>query len=25
MLGPIASSYKIPATLANAWQRKACD
>jgi hypothetical protein len=25
MLAPIASSYKIPATLANAWQRKACD
>jgi hypothetical protein len=25
MLAPIASSYKVPATLANAWQRKACD
>jgi hypothetical protein len=25
MLGPIASSYKVPATLANAWQRKACE
>lgn len=25
MLAPIVSSYKIPATLTNAWQRKACD
>jgi len=25
MLGPITSSYKIPATLANAWTRGACE
>ena len=25
MLAPIVSSYKVPATLTNAWQRKACE